>query len=245
MLPKTFNPPREREKKEFPKFLKILIILVIILGGLIYLFFYSPLFKIKNILIEIPIPQESVQFLEKFKGQNIFFVDISSMKKDLSNHYPEYENVQIQRGLPDTLRISGDIFEPSIVWHSGINSYLVNASGIAFKEFEGMTDLPNVQDNKELNVELQTEVVSANFINFIQDLSSKFPQKIGFNITGFEINETIFQVDAPTDQGWLVKFDTTRSVDSQLDALSKLISEHKDEIKEYADVRVEGRIYYK
>ena len=31
----------------------------------------------------------------------------------------------------------------------------------------------------------------------------------------------------------------------QLDALSKLLAVHKDEIHEYADVRVEGKVFYK
>jgi len=147
--------------------------------------------------------------------------------------------------LPDTLKISGDFYQGQIVWKSQNHSYLVNNNGIVFKEFDGTTDLPIVQDSKNLPIELKTQVVSANFINFIREIYNKFSDALGFKIVYFEINETIFQVDAMTDQGWYVKFDTTRSVDDQLVALKQLLSAHKDEIHEYADVRVEGKVFYK
>lgn len=244
LLPKTFNPPQERGKKPFPKILKVLIVFLIIILGLGYLFFYSSIFKVKNIIVDSSLGENSQSVLEKFKGKNIFFLNLKQIQKELAKQ-PDIEKVKIQRGLPDTIKISAESFQAKIVWRSRMHSYLVNANGLVFKEVEGMTDLPIVSDNNELEVKLQSAVVSANFITFIQDLSSKFPQKIGFNLTHFEINETIFQVDGVTDQGWFIKFDTTRSVDDQLDTLSKLLAEKKSEINEYVDVRVEGRVYYK
>ena len=153
--------------------------------------------------------------------------------------------MKFQRGLPDTIKVSASVYQSKIVWRTLARSYLVNNNGIVYKEVEGATDLPIIQDRSDLSVQLGSQVVSTNFIDFIIATNSRFAEKTGFKIANFEVNETIFQVDAFTDQGWKIKFDTTRSVDDQLDALNKLIGEPNVEIHEYADVRVEGRVYYK
>ncbi len=245
MLPKTFSPPKENEKRGLPKIAKVLIFLFIFIGALIYFFFYSSIFKIKNIIIEKDLPAESSSLLEKFKNQNILLVSSEAMEKEITRQYPELTNVKIQRGLPDTLRIAAIFYQSKIVWQTLDQSFLVNSNGIAFKEVEGLTDLPIIIDKKNLKVDLGSQVVSPNFIEFVNVVISKFSEKVGFKIVNFAVSETIFQVEALTDQGWFIKFDTTRSVDDQLDALSKLLAEHKDEIHQYVDVRVEGRVYWK
>ncbi len=245
MLPKTFSFPKEKTKKEFPKFLKILIIFLVIFTGLFYLFFYSGIFVVKNIVVDETLPSESKTILEELKGQNIFFIRSQNAEQKITNQFPEIQQIKIQRGLPNTLKISGGEHFPKIVWLSQERSYLVDEAGLIFKEIQGPTDLAIVKDNKDLAVNMGSQVVSPNFLDFITDLNNKFSNKIGFKITRFEINDTIFQANGVTDQGWYIKFDTTRPVDNQLEAVSKLIAEHKDEIKEYADVRVEGKVYFK
>jgi cell division septal protein FtsQ len=244
MLPKVFSPPKELEKKSFPKFLKILIVLIIIAGFFGYIFFYSSFFKIKNIVID-SLPQDTVAFVDKFKGQNIFFIDREEIKNEINSKFPEIENIKIIRGLPDTLKISVIQGLPKLIWKTEQRLFLVDGDGVIFKEVQGQSDLPIVSDNKDLPVDLGSQVASANFIDFIVTLATKFNQTTGFQIVNFEVNETIFQVDALTDQGWKVKFDTTRSADEQLSDLEKFLAEHKNDVHQYADVRVEGRVYYK
>ena len=245
LIPKTFNLPKEKDKKKFPKILKILIFLLLIILIFGYFFFYSSIFKIKNINVDNSIPSEANIVLEKFKDQNIFLVNSTKVYQELIKQFPDLEKIKLQRGLPDTIKISGEIYQAQIIWQTEGHSFLVNNDGIAFREVEGITDLPIVLDSKNLSVTLPSQVVSTNFIKFIVEFYSKFPEKTGFRIINFIINETIFQTDALTDQGWFIKLDTTRSADEQLEALKKFLAENKDEIHEYADLRVEGRVYYK
>lgn len=245
MLPKVFNPPRETKKWQMPRFLKIILFSMVILTGLSYLFFYSSFFKIKNIIIDGPIELAEHSNLENIKGQNILLFKSSNLKKEILEKFPEIADVKIIKGIPDTLKIREESFQSKISWRTQNRLYQVSTQGKILREIEGQSDLPIVQDNKDLPVSLDQQVASQNFIEFITNLNAKFPAKIGFNPLFYEINDTIFQADAVTVYGWKIKFDTTRSVDDQLDALTKFLAEHKDEVKEYADVRVEGKVYYK
>lgn len=216
------------------------MILVVILG---YLFFYSSFFKIKKVIADNPALTE--EFLNQYRGQNIILLSTKKVQQEVTQKLPYIENIKVIRGLPNTLRIETQTYQPVLIWQTQNHQYSVDSGGLVIDEANGLLDLPIIRDNKNLPVQIKQLVVSQNFIEFIKKIQNRFIDKVGFKTTYFEINETIFQVDALTDQGWLVKFDTTRSIDDQLDDLSKLLSEHKDEVSEYVDVRVEGRVYYK
>jgi len=241
--PKIFNPPQPKNKKRLPRFVVVTIIIFLIVGGAVYWLFYSSFFQIKNVTF-------TGMTLDNFdqtslKGQNIFFIKISQIKSEILASHPEISQVKIIRGLPDTLKIVVQPNQASLIWQTNNQQYLVNQKGIAFSQLQGQTDLPLVQDNKNLNIQLGQQVVSPNFIEFIQNFTNKFADAFGFKIVYFAINETIFQVEAVTDHGWFVKLDTTRSVTDQLEALKQLLAVHQDEVHEYADVRVEGKVFFK
>lgn len=242
--PKVYNPPRELEKKKFPKFFLIIFILIIIFGGLIYFLFYSSLFRIKNIIIEDSNSQVS-NFCEKYKGSNILLFSSSRIEEEIIEKFPEVKDLEVIRGLPDTIKIRFQDRQSKIIWQTQGKNFLVDNSGQIYKETEDLSDLPQVKDNKDISVNIGQQVVSESFLNFLTELNSTFTQANGFKINRFEINDTIFQVDALTDQGWTVIFDTTRKVTDQLSDLSKFLNEHKNEVIEYIDLRVEGRVYYK
>lgn len=245
MLPKVFNPPKDIHQKEFPKFLKVLIVVVILAIVLGYLIFYSGFFKIKTVVLDPTLSSDVKALTDSAIGQNIFFVNLKSIQTDLQQKFPELQNIKFSRGLPDTLRISGEQFQGKITWQSQNHSYLVNENGFAFKEIDGPTDLPKVIDNKDLPIDFKKPVVPTNFIDFITEFNNKFSQEIGFKIVNFSVNDTIFQAEALTDQGWYIKLDTTRSVDEQISQVKELLAKDKAGISQYVDVRVEGRVYYK
>lgn len=243
--PKIYNPPAAPQKKgELSKFFKIFLILVIFLGGLVYLLFFSPLFQVKNVVVDSAVSEANSEF-EKLKGRNILTLRSADIEKEIISQFGDLANLKIVRGLPDTLKIQLEARQSKMVWQVEERNYLVDSQGLIIKEIQGESDLPKVKDNKNLPVLANQVVASEIFLNFIVEASSKFPEVVGSRISSFEVNETIFQVDALTDQGWKVIFDTTRSVDSQLSGLKQFLSEHKDEMIEYADVRIEGKVYYK
>lgn len=242
--PKVFNSPRDKKKTVWPKYLKIILISLIGLIVLIYFFYFSPFFKIKNIEVIGPTTEDIQTPLSYLKGRNIFLVNSKNIKKQITENRPEYANILVLRGLPSTLRIKFQERAGKIVWQSNGIYYLVDKDAIAFKEASFDEKLPLVIDSKNLEVKVPSIVAPSNFIEFIRNAASQ-SKDLGLNIVNFVVNETTFQVDALTEENLKIKFDTTRPLSDQIDALKRVYFEHKSAIKEYIDVRVEGWVYYK
>jgi len=242
--PKIYSPPKEQEKFVLPKFLKIIIWVVIILAVLFYLAFFSPVFKIRNLEIVGTPKDETKAYLETFKGSNIFLLKTGPIQQQLVNANPQFLNINIFKGIPNILRVVFEERSPKIIWKSGDNQYLVDDQGIAYKVSDSAEILPQVTDTKTVVVNLPMQVATSNFIDFVTGAQDQV--KISdLKIDHFEIADTIFQVSAVTNKNIKIIFDTTHSLSDQNDAFQKVYSEHKNDIKEYLDVRVEGVVYYK
>lgn len=243
--PKVYNPAPEIEKKKFSKIYFYLFLILILLGGLIYFLFYSSYFKIKNILIENSASPEISQFFQRLNNQNIFRFNAGKIQDELALNFPAVKGAKIIRGLPDTLKIQFQERLSRVIWETQSRSYLIDENGEIYQETIETIDLPIIKDNNNIAVSVGQKILSENFLNFISDLNLQFVPATGFKVNHFEINETTFQADAITDQNWKVIFDTTRKASDQLADLQKFLKDHKDEVKEYIDLRVEGKVYYK
>lgn len=241
--PKVYTTPFEKEKKTPPKILILSFLSLIVLGGLFYFLFYSSFFKLKNIIIENPQPEIN-EVVQELKGKNIFLFNTREIKGKISQKLPDAENIQVARGLPDTLRIQFQKKGPRIIWQTQGKDYLVVSSGEIYREAREEIDLPLVKDNNNIAITLGQKVASENFLDFTTELNALFNQATSFQITRFEVNETLFQLDAKTDQGWKVIFDTTRKASEQLADLMTFLKSHKSEATQYIDLRVKGRVYF-
>ena len=226
------------------KIFKISVLFILIVVGLIYLFFYSSVFNIKQIKIEGG-TKELETFFDSYKNQNIILLNSGNVKNDLQEKYPEIPDIKLYRGLPHTLRIVVDWRTNKLIWQSQGKYYCVDNTGIAYSECLAIENMPIIKDNKDIDVTLNHQVVPENFINFISELEANFGQIDNLKIVSFEVNETIFQVDVLTDKGWKVVFDTTRQAKGQTEALKTFLVDHEAEVTEYIDLRVEGRVYFK
>lgn len=243
--PKVYNPVFEKPKKKFSKNYLYIFLVFIFFDGIIYFVFYSSFFQIKNIIIPDSVNPGIVEILQNLNNRNIISLNISNVEAEISEKFPEVKGLTITRGLPSTLKIAFQEREPRLVWQSGGRSFLVDSSGAIYKETDVAINLPIVKDNNNIPVQNGKTVASENFINFVIELSTNFNQTTGFKITQFEVNETIFQVEVLTDQGWKVIFDTTRKASEQLADLMTFLKDHKSEVTQYIDLRVEGRVYFK
>ncbi|MCL5407075.1 MAG: FtsQ-type POTRA domain-containing protein [Patescibacteria group bacterium] len=247
--PKVYNPSYAVEKKKFSKVYIYIILILIVLGGLIYFLFYSSFFKIKNIVIENSNNSEISKIFQELNGANIFRFNSSKTQAEITQKFPEVKGAKITRGLPDTLKIQFSEVSAKVIWQTGQKNFLVDGNGEIYKEIQlsdvSQNNLPIIKDNNNVSVNLGQKILSGNFLDFVTELNTTFNQETGFKINQFEINETLFQVDALTDQSWKVIFDTTRSVPDQLADLKKFLADHKNEVTQYIDVRIEGRVYYK
>lgn len=243
-VPKVFQAPRDEEKSVWPKVIKISIFSVILLCGLVYLFFFSPVFCITNIEIVGSPSDEVKQKLDELKGKNIFSFQSKKLEKDIIVHNQNYLSVKVYRGLPDTVRVKFQDREAKIIWQTENRRYLVDKEAILFQETTNQSDLPVVVDTQNLTVEIPTQIASANFIDFVKEANAEINQS-NIVVLEFQINETTFQIEAITDKNFKIIFDTLRPLSEQMDAFRIVYEKNKNDIKEYIDLRVEGWVYYK
>jgi cell division septal protein FtsQ len=242
--PKIYKSGPEKESAVWPLFIKIAVGVLLLIIILFYCIFLSPWFKINNIEIVGSPPDQVKNEINTLYGKNIFSFSSEKTKNKLLENR-NYSDIKIYRGIPDTLKIIFEDRKAEIVWETGLKKYLVDEKAILYKE-DDITDdqLPHVVDTSNLNVEISSQISSVDFISFIKLAKSNLNQS-GFNILNFEVAETTFQVSAVTDNKIKIIFNTLRPLSEQIDALNKIYDQNKSDIKDYIDLRVEGRVYYK
>lgn len=236
-------------KETFNKKIIFYIVFVLVIIGLIVWFFvFSPYFKIKKIVINGQLNSDVKTEIDKFYNQNILFFGVKKIESELAARQSSIKSLDIYKGIPDILKVKVNVRNPIITWKTQDKTYYIDESGIIFELNQNTDDLGNlpiIVDTKNAQVDLGKQTLSKEFINFILDTNKYFNTNTGASIKEFRINETTFQVEVVTDQGWRVYFDTTRSISNQLGALKKILAQYKDQIHEYVDLRVEGKAYYK
>lgn len=242
--PKIFQAMTSENKTGWSKF--NLIIILVFLGAIliVYAIFFSSWFQIKNIEI-IGSPSTNIRNeLDRLKGKNLFSFNSVYLEESLMNNDRNYSSVQIYRGIPDTIRVVFANREPKLIWQTGDKKYFVDENAILFEAADNSVTLPLVIDLSNLAVKIPEQITTADFIKFVQSVNTELAKQ-NLKITNYEVGETTFQITAVTDQNLRIIFNTLRPVSEQIDAFQKVYGPNKTDIKEYIDLRVEGKVYYK
>src|SRR5258708_5029325 len=65
----------------------------------------SPLFAVRDVLIDTSIQFIDVDQLRRLKGQNIFKVDIAKLHARIKAQYPQISQLRVMRQLPDRIKV--------------------------------------------------------------------------------------------------------------------------------------------
>ena len=248
--PKIFRPPVEKNKESFfkkwSKATKLVILLAILVLTFVYLIFLAPWFKIKRIEI-VGSPNDQIQNeLDKLRGHNIFSFSSLSLEQKLISQNRNFSNIKIYRGIPDTVRVVFENRNPKLIWESSGSQYLVDSNAVLYKQLD-LNDnslLPKVVDSSNLAVKIPEQISSADFVEFVNSANSEL-KKSNFKIQHFEVAETTFQLTAVNEDQIKIMLNVLEPLSEQMNALNKVYIANKNDIKEYVDLRVEGRVYYK
>lgn len=225
-------------------------------AAIVWFFTSAPWLQVKHIYVEGEATQDVTAEIEKLRGQNILWLSVTHPDQAIRKKQPSIKQIQILRGIPDTLRVKLIERDPAAVWQTGDKRYTMDANGFAFRVEELQraengdlivkeTDLPVIVDNKNLPVALGQNVASGQYIAFIREVKNRLPQEYNLRFVRVEIDETMYNVRIVTDAGWSIHMDTTRQLDPQMRTLSRMLETKRDLIKEYVDVRVRGWVYIK
>ena len=129
-------------KKSSVKISRIAVIRVIVFLFIGFVFFTgyvnaveyltsSPLFEIKNVMIDRSIQFIDLRALKDLKGDNIFKVDINKIDRQIAQQYPYIAQLRVVRALPDRILILAKKREPLLQIYYKKKYLLLDTEGIA------------------------------------------------------------------------------------------------------------------
>ncbi|OGB74040.1 hypothetical protein A2V68_01600 [candidate division Kazan bacterium RBG_13_50_9] len=135
--------------------------------------------------------------------------------------------------------------ETTIVWQTNNERFMVNRAGVVYNVAGSDTPLVVVEDLKNVPVNLNQKIVTTDFIEFVTSLVANLPRKTNVAARRVMVPETTFEIEVVTSEGWTIILDTTRSVETQLNNLVKVLRTIGGNPRAYVDLRIEDRVYYK
>jgi cell division septal protein FtsQ len=241
----------------------IFIVVVILLAGA-WFFLYSRYFTIKNVAINDQgrISTDAIRAVvdEQMAGSkfvflpqtNIFLFNTAGLKARLQDKY-SFDNLSISKKLPSTLKVSLVEKQYAFIWQEDNNYYYLDSSGdiITGTNVLDIKDkayplINNLSNQKITNNKVQADTVT---LQFIVNLFNKLKNYTNeFKVTGFTIDNDLFTVKARVENGPQIYFSTQADIDNQIERVILLKKEQlKSDFfkKEYINVKVQDRVYYR
>lgn len=180
--------------------------------------------------------------------RNLTLLDTRHLQANLLKQQPQLASLDISRHWPSQLTLNVTERNPNMLWRSGDQLYVLSSEGIVTAQVKGSAPkLPIVEDTTNLPVKLGSQVVPERFVSFSLELIRLLP-KHGLQVTNLKVSASTTEVYAIVNQGYYIKFDTTREASSEVGDLTKVLALLKSQNKkpaEYIDLRIEGKAYYK
>lgn len=240
------TPEIKKRKKEFSfSFLRWLIPCFAVLA-LIWWLFLSPTFKVNDIIIEGEISSQTKEKIESLRGRNIFVLKTSRVGEELAQDQPKIEKIEILRGLPNTLKVQVSERQAGIIWQTQERYYLVDERGVIYAERQSLPEDPDiivVKDTNNVGVSVDSHVVTPQFVQYLIKTKNELPSS-KLQAKSFEVSESINNFTVITDKGFKILMSSVNNLDNQLSAITQVLAEKPEKVKQYLDVRVEGKAYY-
>lgn len=252
--PSIYNRTADLKEKKQTRFSWSGFLFLILLFGMSYLIFFSPVFMIKSINIsevkyadKAKIEKSAQDYTKQFLNKNIITLN---SKKLISNikALTEVKDIKIIRKFPNSIFIEVEEREPVFILENSGNTYLIDEGGFAFKISDNKyKDIKIVKDSRGVTVNEDERAFNNNFIIFIKEVMGDFDRLSETKIKNIELINTIDELKITTEAGWYVFLNPEFTASNQLINLSRVIVDAKNKnIKmEYVDLRMENRIFYK
>ncbi len=251
-------PNNKKERKSFnllTLFKIILLIVVIVSVG--YFFYYSSFFNVTSIEIEgselverRQLEELTYNYLDSNEN-NIWKFNGYGLRQTIEDQFPIIDQVIIQKGIPDTIRVVVYEREPKLIWVSDSQKYLVDQQGYAFinlddyqeKKDHFQSSLIRIIDRSDLSVGSNQRLVSRDWVNFVLQLDKRLLNDFNLPAKKYYITETAFDLYVVSEIGEII-FDTNRPIGEQLSALRTTRESVSKKNFNYLDLRINGWVYY-
>lgn len=228
-----------------------LVLFFIFIGVLVYLIFFSTIFKISKIEVSGYRDPEMITSLvgdkqrESLINNNLLFINTTALKTAIIGD-PKIEEIKIKKILPNKLQINITESTPAMIWNTAGERFLVDGRGV-ISGLAADEKMPEVFDGANIKSKPGERVASPTFIKFIFDIQKDFEPTTGAKISKITIFDLINDVHVMSSANWTVYLDASKSPEAQLKNLSKVLEEAAKSTKklEYVDMRLENKIFYK
>ena len=262
-----YNPFRRQRKIRKPKIQwskskkRILIEVSLFAICVIWFFFLSGIFDIKNIQINglKRISEDEIRNLIQKKIQknsflnfkkNLIFFNQDKLFQELNEYY-SFEDTLIRKQFPDTLildiceRVYAYVwYEDELYYYADLNNYIIHEVNIESIDREQFPIIYNKSDQKLNNYKIN---VSTDYTNYIFDLA-EYLKNYNFPVDRFIIDNDVNTVKAVIRNGPEIYFNIHDAMETQI---NKLIITRKEKIKDdfleqkYIDLRYGDKIFFR
>jgi len=203
----------------------------------------------KHSLTQDTVASDVKDYLERFPTQrNVLFLQPRELATYIQQQHPTLQKVNINRTLFFGVNVVITESQPALIWQSGSKAWLVGEDGRVLREAEeGDVSFGRVIDTAQLDVGVGDRVADQNFVGFTRGVYKAAEGK-GVAIQQISIGDTTREILVAVQGGVVIKMAAERGAGEQMEAYLKTIETAKKEgkaIREYVDVRVVGRTYYK
>ena len=222
-----------------------------------YVVFFSGIFRVSRVDVQGPnselsqdLESESNKYIKAlFTGSNWLFIDAGSLKSQLQKTFTGQESITVSKTFPNRIEVKTDEQKSAIIWKTGNQRYVVSINGRSLSETkdQNTNGLPVVIDGSSIPVKVGDRVVSRDFVDFVLKLNDYFKNN-KIEVEQIFVSETTSELNVKLKDGYIIKFNTSDSADSQIKSLAATLALIKSQNKkpsEYIDLRVTGKAFYK
>ncbi len=253
--------PKPKRRRYLAKVLDWLVVLAV-LGGIVYglLLQPSPSIVLNSTAYH---PAETYRDataanLKSLKNRNKLTFDEHSLLISLKQKFPEINNITVDLplfGQVPTIHIV--IAQPSLMLKSATGStnatehFIVDSKGTVVgsqSTFPAVKNLPLINDETGFGTQIGRSALSITDVNFILSVIAQ-AKKANIPIASLTLPKLAQELDLrTTDRGYFVKFYLAGDAlfqSGQFLAARKHFDQTKKQPRQYLDVRVSGKVYFK
>jgi cell division septal protein FtsQ len=241
---------RVKRKKPFfkkPLFSFMIFLSLFLIGG-VYSFFFSDLFKVKEIEIlgsnKIQLEDFDKFLKSKIENKNIFLEKLQPIKNELLKNFPQVFLVEVERKFPSKLIFKISERKEVANFCQNETCYLIDREGIVFGVGREESLLKIEKAKLDEEIKPGKSIIEREILTKILEISKRID---------FEIESVLIvsedDLHFKTKQGWEIIIDPEKDIDWQLTklkvAIENAIPKEKMNDLEYIDLRFGNFAYPK
>lgn len=230
--------------------------LTVVSVGLLWTIFFSGWLNVRSIrlhgehaLTNQAVADDVQKYFERFPTQrNILFLQTTELADYIRTAHPTLEKVNINRTVLLGINVLLKETQPAMIWQSGTKFWLIGEDGRVLREAEeGDVSFGRVIDAAQVQINTGDKVADEGFVSFVREVY-RIAQEKNIELDQVFITDTTRELNLKLKTGVTIKMAVERGAGEQMEAYQSTIetaARDNVQVKEYVDVRVIGKTYYK